>query len=111
MFVVPQEIVEAVHQETELVFQGTTSVHEGLGMFVLVMMSHGDTGTILGCDDKHVNLVDIYKLLSSQNFPAMRGKPKLIILQACSGGLIVHAFLFSHVVKLTHFCDKLQQLS
>ena len=93
-----KEMIETIHKETELVYQGTTSVHEGLGMFVLVMMSHGDVGTISGfnCEEehgqqtsKHVSLVDIYKLLSSQYFPAMRGKPKLVILQACSGGIII----------------------
>lgn len=63
-----------------------SSVHDGLGMFVLVLMTHGDLGRVSGCDDINLRLTDIYKLLSSQNFPAMRGKPKLIILQACSGG-------------------------
>ena len=61
-------------------------MHEGLGMFALVIMSHGDAGSIVGHDGRHVKLVDIYRLLSSQHFPAMRGKPKLVILQTCSGG-------------------------
>lgn len=95
-----QEIVEAVHQETQLVYQGTTSVHEGLGMFVLVMMSHGNTGTIEGCDNRAINLVDIYKLMSSQNFPAMRGKPKVVILESCCGGnyqFIYKSLLCNHL--------------
>lgn len=82
-------MVEALHRETELVYHGTTCVHEGLGMFVLVIMSHGGTGTITGCDNKHVRLVDIYNLLSSQNFPAMRGKPKLVIHAVGAGGMLI----------------------
>ena len=62
------------------------SVHEELSMFVLVMGSHGSEGTIVGSDGKNVKLSEIYKLLSPKNFPAMRGKPKLIVIQACAGG-------------------------
>ena len=50
-------------------------------------MSHGKRGDIiLDVDKKPVDLVTIYKLLSPANFPAMAGKPKMVIIQACSGG-------------------------
>lgn len=78
-------MVEAIHTETQFLDRETgASVHKNLGMFVLVVMSHGDFGTILGSDDIFFRLVDIYRMLSSENFPSMHGKPKLIILQSCS---------------------------
>ena len=76
-----------MHEETQYIDKDTKeSVHSNLGMFVLVLMSHGGYGTIQVGEDV-IKLVDIYRLLSPQNFPAMRGKPKMIILQACSGGV------------------------
>ena len=50
-------------------------------------MSHGKKGNIiLDVDKKPVDLATIYKPLSPANFPAMAGKPKMVIIQACSGG-------------------------
>ena len=61
--------------------------HKTLGMFVLVVMSLGKRNdVILDIERKPVKLMDIYDLLSPINFPAMAGKPKLVIVQACSGG-------------------------
>ena len=81
-----QDIVESIHSETQLVDQTGYTVHKGLGMFVLVITSHGAEGTVAGSDHKHIKLTDIYQLLSAKNFPAMKGKPKLIIIKACAGG-------------------------
>mgnify|MGYP001792531762 CR=1 FL=1 len=81
-------MIETIHKETQYIDRDTgTSVHANLGMFALVLMGHGDDGTISAGDDV-IRLGDIYRLLSSHNFPAMRGKPKMIILQACSGGQV-----------------------
>ena len=56
-------------------------------MFVLVIMSHGQRGDIiLDVDKNPVDLVKVYNLLSPAKFPAMAGKPKMVIVQACSGG-------------------------
>ena len=81
-----KDIVTEIHRETQLVDQTGRSVHEDLGMFVLVITSHGAEGTVVGSDHKHIKLTDIYQLLSAKNFPAMKGKPKLLIIQACAGG-------------------------
>ena len=89
-------MIQAIHDETQYVDTVTgTSVHANLGMFVLVIMCHGDHGTVLAKESgsyKHIRLVDIYRLLSTHHFSAMKGKPKMIILQACSGGLICFTF-------------------
>ena len=56
-------------------------------MFVLVIMTHGTRGDkLLGADSEFVDLMDIKDMLSPRRFPAMKGKPKFLIIQACSGG-------------------------
>ena len=55
-------------------------------MYVIVIMSHGDDGKVYGNDNSSLNLCDIYGLLSETKFPAMAHKPKLVIIEACSGG-------------------------
>ena len=63
--------------------------HINFGMFVLVIMTHGKEGHIFGTDGVAVNLSKVYDLISSYKFNAMTGKPKWVILQACSGGKIL----------------------
>ena len=61
--------------------------NNNLSMFALVLMSHGKGGdVILDSQCQAVSLAQIKKLLSPSHFPAMKGKPKLLIIQACSGG-------------------------
>ena len=56
-------------------------------MFVFVIMSMGKRGDLLlDCYSQPIDLLKIKDLLSSSKFPAMKGKPKLVIVQACSGG-------------------------
>ena len=56
-------------------------------MFVLVLMSHGGRDNLIyDSNNRPVSLVSIQDLLSPENFPSMKGKPKLMIIQACSGG-------------------------
>lgn len=80
-------MVRCIHIETQLInTAGGESIHEQLGAFVLVITSHGDEGSVIGVDGHHIKITDIMDLLSPKNFPAMKGKPKIIIIQACSGG-------------------------
>ncbi|XP_067930853.1 caspase-3-like [Watersipora subatra] len=77
-----EEILKEIEEETK------REEHHKLGMFVLIIMSHGTDGDMI--TDHHgeqFSLVSIRDSLSPQRFPAMAGKPKLIIVQACSGGL------------------------
>ena len=61
------------------------SVHQDLSCFVLAVMSHGDEGSIVGSDGRHVKITDLTDLLSPKKFPEMKSKPKIVIIQACAG--------------------------
>ena len=76
-----KEIYATIKEETG------NKKHKSLSMFVFVIMSHGIRGDIvLDRDCKPVEMIKIRDLLSPHEFSAMRGKPKLIVIQACSGG-------------------------
>lgn len=55
-------------------------------MFALAIMSHGEENDIIvGSDNQPIRLVELKNMLSKTNFSEMEGKPKLIVIQACSG--------------------------
>ena len=63
----------------------TRPEHWRLDSAIVVMMSHGMKETILGVDEKEVNVHELVGLLIKEA-PGLRGKPKIFILQACRGG-------------------------
>jgi len=78
--------------------------HKDLGCHVLVIMTHGGLNNhILGTDLKRVKLTDVYDLLTPLNFPGMAGKPKVVILEVCSGGnlFLKHLWSLQSYVLLT----------
>ena len=81
MFSIQQQIKDTIKEETQ------REEHYRLSMFILVLMSHGTRGNvIIDSKGQPVDLIDIQDLLSPKKFPAMKGKPKVMIVQACSGG-------------------------
>ena len=62
-------------------------------MAVLCILSHGKEETVFGHDGKEVPVKDLFKSLETDH---MTGKPKLIIVQACQGG--IYKFAFTAVV-------------
>ncbi|KAF6018352.1 hypothetical protein EB796_023342 [Bugula neritina] len=86
------EIMQDIETETE------RPDHEDYGMHITVLMSHGATygayGMLYGTDLKPVKLLDIFDLLSSDNFKHMAGKPKVVIVLACRNGK--HCSILSH---------------
>jgi len=50
-------------------------------MVVLVMLSYGGKGTVMCADDEMVTLQEIVNSFSQ--CPALNGKPKLVLIQAC----------------------------
>lgn len=60
---------------------------------IVVLMSHGKLGAVLGVEWKHDDenpdefpVNSIYEHLGPEKCPALLDKPKIIIIQACRGG-------------------------
>ena len=71
--------------------------HEKYGIFVLVLMSHGEVDDVIyGVDGNYFKLEDVYELLAPTSFPEMMDKPKLVIVQACGGGMVGKMIAFMH---------------
>ncbi|KAM6988370.1 caspase a [Tautogolabrus adspersus] len=89
---------------------------KGTDSVLVVIMSHGKLGAVLGVDWKDettgdVFLIDnIYKHLGSEKCPALLNKPKIIIIQACrgeeKGSVLVRDAASSALV-----CDDISSLS
>ena len=76
-YILLKQVYKEIQEETE------KHKHYRYGMFVLVIMSQGVTkDVLLDCANQEISLQKIRDLLSAANFPAMRGKPKLMIVQA-----------------------------
>ena len=75
-----QEIYEIVHRERQ------NPSHYASDAFVLVLISHGDTGVIFGSDEITVRLETVFNEFDGANCIPLKGKPKIIVIQACQGG-------------------------
>ena len=54
-------------------------------MLLVVLMSHGWTESIIGNDDEHMRLDELFSLFTHANCPTLKHKPKCFVIQACRG--------------------------
>ena len=59
--------------------------HTHYDCFVLWLMSHGQDGQFYGADGETVPIESVRDFLSSTECPTLKGKPKIIFIQACRG--------------------------
>ncbi|XP_011669732.1 caspase-3-like [Strongylocentrotus purpuratus] len=73
---------EGIRQKLKSLTQKILSSHTSV---VLVFMSHGKEAGIQGTDEEVVTVKEIKDMFSGNNCPALIGKPKIMIFQACRG--------------------------
>lgn len=73
-----------VSQMREILTSASKEDHSKSAMFVCVMLSHGDEGTIFGTDGC-MELKELTRLFRGNQCPSLAGKPKLFFIQACRG--------------------------
>ena len=56
---------------------------ESTNAFMLCILSHGGDGFILGVDGEKITIDEIVSKFDGDNCPALSGKPKVFIIQAC----------------------------
>jgi len=54
-------------------------------MLIVCIMSHGQNGRIAGSDGRELETAWVIRQFNNDGCPALRGKPKFFILQACRG--------------------------
>ena len=59
--------------------------HSDYNCFVLWLLSHGKDGHIYGADGETVSIETVRDFFSNARCPKLKGKPKLIFIQACRG--------------------------
>uniref|UniRef100_A0A669DQ58 Caspase family p20 domain-containing protein n=1 Tax=Oreochromis niloticus TaxID=8128 RepID=A0A669DQ58_ORENI len=72
----------------------------------VVVMSHGGMGTICGTGSHRIEIDRIYERLNSRNCPALKDKPKIVIIQASRGGESLLCCLF----QCSYLEDRLSHL-
>lgn len=55
--------------------------------FVMVIMTHGNSGCVFTADGERLNIDDITTMFDGHHCKALLGKPKMFFIQACQGGM------------------------
>jgi caspase 6 len=70
-----------------------TRDHTSIDCYAMVFMSRGDGERIYGVDGCKISVDAIISMFDAEHCSSLRGKPKILIFQACSDGK-----KFSHVI-------------
>ncbi|XP_013419501.2 caspase-2-like [Lingula anatina] len=73
------EMKEEIEQESR------RDYHKNYDSFILFLLSHGTKGAVYGTDGYQLPYKYIKTILNNKNCPGLRGKPKMIFIQACQG--------------------------
>ncbi|KAM8934110.1 caspase-10-like [Pelodytes ibericus] len=66
--------------------------HRERDCFICCIMTHGESGMIMGIDNESIPINDIINHFTPTNCPTLARKPKLFFIQACQGKNIQNAF-------------------
>ncbi|XP_073697142.1 caspase-22 isoform X2 [Garra rufa] len=83
-FLVEVEIDKTADEMKALMTEYSQDKRHG-DCFVCCVMSHGNENGVKGCDGQKCTLNDITTPFDGDNCPALIGKPKVFIIQACRG--------------------------
>ena len=81
-FVRPQDMMTNVKKER------LHSDHAKADAFIFTILSHGGRGFVYCSDGQKLVLEQLYELFDGNECPALIGKPKIFIIQACQGSKI-----------------------
>ena len=61
------------------------SEHADSDMCVVCLLSHGNSGLVFSTDGREVSTEWVLRKFNNEGCPALKGKPKFVLLQACRG--------------------------
>ncbi|XP_071447524.1 caspase-8 [Hetaerina americana] len=79
------QLVEAARQTA------TNEVKEEHSSVVLCVLSHGQKDVVYGCNSIPVEMTELVEIFCGSKCPALIGKPKIFIFQACQGSKLQKA--------------------